>query len=58
MNPELTCSLPKFLTACGVVDMFSHVCERYFSPDGEIGVINCSDGRTVYEAYEYTWINV
>ena len=40
MNPELTCSLPKFLTACGVVDMFSHVCERYFSPDGEIGVID------------------
>ena len=23
------------MTACGVVDMFSHVCERYFSPDGE-----------------------
>ena len=21
MNPELTCSLPKFLTACGVVDV-------------------------------------
>lgn len=40
MNPELTCSLPKFLTACGVVDMFSHVCERYFAPDGEIGVID------------------
>lgn len=40
MNPELTLSLPKFLTACGVVDMFSHVCERYFSPDSEIGVID------------------
>ena len=40
MDPELTCSLPKFLTACGIVDMFSHVCERYFSPDEEIGVID------------------
>lgn len=40
MNPNLTCSLPKFLTACGVVDMFSHVCERYFAPDDEIGVID------------------
>lgn len=41
MNPELTYSLPPFLTACGVVDMFSHVCERYFAPDDEIGVIDC-----------------
>lgn len=41
MNPELTYSLPTFPTACGVVDMFSHACERYFSPDDEIGVIDC-----------------
>lgn len=40
MNPQLTYSLPKFLTACGIVDMFSHVCERYFSPQDEIGVID------------------
>lgn len=40
MNPELTYTLPGFLTACGIVDMFSHVCERYFSPDEEIGVID------------------
>lgn len=40
MNPELTYSLPGFLTACGVVDMFSHVCERYFTSDKEIGVID------------------
>lgn len=40
MNPELTYSLPKFLTACGVVDMFSHICERYFSPDEGVGVID------------------
>lgn len=31
MNPELTCSLPAFQTACGVADMFSHICERYFT---------------------------
>lgn len=41
MNPELTYSLPPFVTACGIVDMFSHACERYFSPDEEIGVIDC-----------------
>ena len=31
MNPELTFSLPPFQTFCGVVDMMSHVMERYFS---------------------------
>jgi alcohol dehydrogenase YqhD (iron-dependent ADH family) len=40
MNPALTFSLPKKLTALGIVDMFSHVCERYFSPEQEIGVID------------------
>lgn len=40
MNPELTLTLPAFVTACSVTDMFSHVCERYFSPDDEIGVID------------------
>lgn len=29
-NPELTMSLPKFQTACGVIDVFSHSMERYF----------------------------
>lgn len=38
MNPELTFSIPRFVTACSITDMFSHVCERYFSPDEEIGV--------------------
>jgi len=32
MNPELTVSLTPFQTACGLADMFAHVCERYFSP--------------------------
>lgn len=40
MNPELTMTLPAFVTACSVADMFSHVCERYFTPDDEIGVID------------------
>lgn len=31
MNPELTMSLPWFQTACGIVDMLSHIFERYFS---------------------------
>lgn len=31
MNPELTMSLPHFQTACGIVDMLSHIFERYFS---------------------------
>ncbi|MDE6339955.1 MAG: iron-containing alcohol dehydrogenase [Muribaculaceae bacterium] len=31
MNPELTCSLPWFQTACGIVDMMAHIFERYFS---------------------------
>lgn len=40
MEPEITFSLPKFLTACGIADMFSHVCERYFSATEEIGVMD------------------
>ena len=40
MNPELTVSLPASVTACSVADMFSHVCERYFTPDDEIRVID------------------
>ncbi|MEG0875626.1 MAG: iron-containing alcohol dehydrogenase [Oscillospiraceae bacterium] len=31
MNPELTMTLPKRQTVFGIVDMFSHVMERYFS---------------------------
>ena len=32
MNPELTYSVSKYQTACGVVDIMSHTMERYFSP--------------------------
>lgn len=30
LNPELTLDLPPYHTACGLLDMFSHVFERYF----------------------------
>lgn len=36
MNPELTYSLPARLTGMGIVDMFSHAAERYFS-NAELG---------------------
>lgn len=38
MNPELTMSLPAFQTSCGIVDMLSHIFERYFSntPDCDV----------------------
>ena len=31
-NPELTCSVSKFQTGCGTVDIMMHTLERYFSP--------------------------
>ena len=31
MDPQLTCSLPAYQTACGAVDMLAHVMERYFT---------------------------
>ncbi|EEI27846.1 iron-containing alcohol dehydrogenase [Corynebacterium glucuronolyticum] len=40
MNPSLTLSLPKFPTACGIVDMFSHICERYFTSSTDFGVLD------------------
>lgn len=38
MNPQLTMTLPPFQTACGIVDMLSHIFERYFSntPDCQV----------------------
>ncbi|WEV46329.1 iron-containing alcohol dehydrogenase [Bifidobacterium sp. ESL0690] len=40
MNPALTASVPAFPTACGIVDMFSHICERYFTDNDDFGVID------------------
>ena len=31
LNPESTCSLPAYQTACGITDIMAHVCERYFT---------------------------
>lgn len=35
MNPELTCTLPRYQTSCGIVDIMLHTFERYFSPRAE-----------------------
>lgn len=35
MNPELTFSVNKYQTACGIVDIISHSLERYFCPSFE-----------------------
>ena len=32
MNPELTYSVSKYQTACGIVDIMAHTMERYFIP--------------------------
>lgn len=40
MDPELSMTLPPRQTACGLVDMFCHVCERYFTDDAEFGVLD------------------
>ena len=38
LDPELTCTLPAYQTACGITDMYSHVLERYFTRSGDVGV--------------------
>ena len=40
MNPEITCSLPAYQTACGIADMFTHVTERYFTNTPDTYVID------------------
>lgn len=36
LNPELTYSVDKYQTGCGVVDIISHSLERYFAPSDDI----------------------
>jgi len=31
LNPQYTCSLPLYQTACGITDIFVHLVERYFT---------------------------
>lgn len=38
MNPELTCTLPAYQTACGATDIMAHVFERYFTNTTEIEI--------------------
>lgn len=38
IDPELTFTLSAYQTACGVVDMMSHIMERYFSPTSRVEV--------------------
>ncbi len=38
MNPEFTYALPVYQVACGAVDMFAHVVERYFTPTEDVMV--------------------
>lgn len=38
LNPELTCSLPAFQTACGAADIMAHVFERYFTNTREVEI--------------------
>lgn len=38
MNPEFTYGLPVYQIACGAVDMFAHLVERYFTPTTEVNV--------------------
>lgn len=38
LNPELTCSLPNYQTACGAADMMAHVMERYFTNTRDVEI--------------------
>ena len=38
LNPEFTCTLPAYQTACGATDMFAHVVERYFTTTRDVMV--------------------
>ncbi len=38
MNPELTCTLPPYQTACGATDIMAHVFERYFTNTSEVEI--------------------
>ena len=40
INPKLTFTLPPFQTACGIVDMISHVMERYFTASADTVLVD------------------
>ncbi|VYU06165.1 iron-containing alcohol dehydrogenase [Clostridium tertium] len=36
LNPELTYTLPKYQTSCGIADMIAHILERYFTNEKHV----------------------
>lgn len=38
MNPQLTCTLPAYQTACGATDIMAHILERYFTNTPSVDV--------------------
>lgn len=38
LNPQLTCTLPAYQTACGVTDIMAHTFERYFTNTKEVEI--------------------
>lgn len=38
LNPQLTCTLPPYQTACGVTDIMAHLFERYFTNTVEVEI--------------------
>ena len=38
MDPEQTCTLPAYQTACGATDIMAHVFERYFTNTAEVEI--------------------
>lgn len=38
LNPESTCTLSAYQTACGITDIIAHVCERYFTNTKDVEV--------------------
>ena len=38
LNPQLTCTLPAYQTACGATDIMAHIFERYFTNTPEVEV--------------------
>lgn len=38
LNPRYTCSLPPYQLASGAVDMFAHLCERYFTNTTDVAL--------------------
>lgn len=38
LNPELTCTLSNYQTACGATDMMAHILERYFTNTTDVEI--------------------